>query len=109
MSIPPIASDPRDTAAKMVELARKPKKDLFPDFRSYAITSIYRLFPKLVINTASAGVRLMIKVKNVPEVSGNILEPSQDPHKIYGTPPLNTSKSVKVAILVGIVAGFAVI
>ncbi|MDE5518202.1 MULTISPECIES: SDR family NAD(P)-dependent oxidoreductase [Elizabethkingia] len=109
MGIPPIASDPRDTAAKMVELARKPKKDLFPDFRSYAITSIYRLFPKEVINTASAGVRLMMKIKNGPEVSGNILKPSQDPHKIYGRPPLNTSKNIKVAVLIGIVAGFAVI
>lgn len=109
MGIPPIASDPRDTAAKMVELARKPRKDLFPDFRSYAITSIYRLFPKVVINTASAGVRLMMKIKNGPEVAGNILKPSQDPHKIYGRPPLNTSKSVKVAVLIGIVAGFAVI
>lgn len=109
MGIPPIASDPRDTAAKMVELAKEPRKDLFPDFRSYAITTIYRLFPKSVINTASAAVRLMMKIKNGPEESGNILEPSQDPHQIYGTPPLNTSKNVKVALLIGAVAGFAVI
>jgi short-subunit dehydrogenase len=49
MTIPPIASDPRETAGKMVYLGRHPKKDLFPDFRAATITNMYKLFPKLRI------------------------------------------------------------
>ena len=53
--VPPFAADPRDTAAKFVELAKHPQKELFPDITSRLLTGVYKFFPKPVINTASAG------------------------------------------------------
>lgn len=106
--IPPFAADPRDTAAKMVELAKNPKKDLFPDFTSMVLKNVYGLFPKPVINSASAVMRLMMKVKNAPSDSGNILEPSSEPHRIYGETMLPVpSRKTKMAILAGLGLGFA--
>ncbi|WP_336689331.1 MULTISPECIES: SDR family oxidoreductase [unclassified Chryseobacterium] len=106
--IPPFAADPRDTAAKMVELAKNPKKDLFPDFTSMVLKNVYGLFPKPVINSASAVMRLMMKVKNAPSDSGNILEPSSEPHRIYGETMLPVpSRKTKMAILAGLGLGLA--
>ncbi|MCF2219343.1 SDR family oxidoreductase [Chryseobacterium sp. PS-8] len=106
--IPPFAADPRDTAAKMVELAKNPKKDLFPDFTSMVLKNVYGLFPKPVINSASAVMRLMMKVKNAPSDSGNILEPSSEPHRIYGETMLPApSRKTKMALLAGLGLGLA--
>lgn len=106
--IPPFAADPRDTAAKIVELAKNPRKDLFPDFTSLMLKNIYGLFPKPIINTASAGMRLMMKVKNAPPDSGNVLEPSSEPHRIYGETILPVpSKNTKIAMLAGLGLGLA--
>ncbi|MDN4010946.1 SDR family oxidoreductase [Chryseobacterium gambrini] len=106
--IPPFAADPRDTAAKMVELAKNPKKDLFPDFTSMVLKNVYGLFPKHVINSASAVMRLMMKVKNAPSDSGNILEPSSEPHRIYGETMLPVpSRKTKIALLAGLGLGLA--
>ncbi|NPA09099.1 MAG: SDR family oxidoreductase [Chlorobi bacterium] len=106
--IPPFAADPRDTAAKMVELAKNPKKDLFPDFTSMVLKNVYGLFPKPVINSASAVMRLMMKVKNAPSDSGNILEPSSEPHRIYGETMLPVpSRKTKIALLAGLGLGLA--
>ncbi|WP_267406527.1 MULTISPECIES: SDR family NAD(P)-dependent oxidoreductase [unclassified Chryseobacterium] len=106
--IPPFAADPRDTAAKIVELAKNPRKDLFPDFTSLMLKNIYGLFPKPIINTASAGMRLMMRVKNAPPDSGNVLEPSSEPHRIYGETILPVpSKNTKIAMLAGLGLGLA--
>jgi short-subunit dehydrogenase len=106
--IPPFAADPRDTAAKMVELAKNPKKDLFPDFTSMVLKNVYGLFPKPLINSASAVMRLMMKVKNAPSDSGNILEPSSEPHRIYGETMLPApSRKTKMALLAGLGLGLA--
>lgn len=106
--IPPFAADPRDTAAKFVELAKNPQKDMFPDVTSKLLTGMYRLFPKPVINTASAGMRLMMKLKNAPSDSGNVLEPSTQPHKIYGETMLPVpSKKTRLAVLAGLGLGLA--
>lgn len=106
--IPPFAADPRDTAAKMVELAKNPQRDMFPDITSKILTGIYRIFPKPVINTASAGMRLMMKVKNAPSDSGNVLEPSSLPHKIYGETMLPVpSRKTKMAMIAGLGLGLA--
>lgn len=106
--VPPFAADPRDTAAKMVELAKRPKKDLFPDFTSAFLKNVYGLFAKPVINTASAVMRLMMKVKNAPSDSGNILEPSSEPHRIYGETMLSVpSRKTKIAVLAGLGLGLA--
>lgn len=104
--IPPFAADPRDTAAKIVELAKNPKKDLFPDIASRFLVNIYSLFPKPIINTASAAMRLMMKVKNAPSEPGNVLEPSSEPHRIYGETMLPVlSRQTKLAALAGLGLG----
>ncbi|MGE4514278.1 MAG: SDR family oxidoreductase [Chryseobacterium sp.] len=106
--IPPFASDPRDTAAKFVELAKNPQKEMFPDITSRILTGLYGLFPKPIINTASAGMRLMMKLKNAPSDSGNVLEPSSEPHRIYGETILPVpSKKTRLALMAGLGLGLA--
>lgn len=110
LDIPPTASSPRGTAAKMVQLAKHPKKDLFPDFKAAAITTIYRLFPKQVINTASAAVRLKMKLNKDKEGDpGNILAKSQEPLRVYGKPPSKTSNYVGIALLAGVGVGLTIL
>lgn len=108
MTIPPIASDPRETAAKMVELARHPKKDVFPDFRAAVITGIYKLFPKLIINSASLAVRLKMKINKAKEDEpGNVLENSKEPLRVYGKQSVSKrNKNLEFALLAGLGAGF---
>lgn len=107
MKISSIASDPRDTAAQMVNLAKHPKKDLFPDLRSSAITKTYQLFPKLIINTASAVVRTKMKLNTEKENNpGNVLTNSNEPLRVYGNPPSKTVSNLKLAIFAGL--GFGI-
>lgn len=106
--IPPFAADPRDTAQKIVELAKRPQKDLFPDAASYILKNVYGLFPKSIINIASAGMRVVMKVKDAPSDSGNVLEPSPEPHRIYGETMFPVpSKKTKMAVVAGIGLGLA--
>lgn len=106
--IPPFAADPRDTAASIVELAKHPKKEKFPDATSVFLKTVYGLFPKPVINVASAGMRLMMKIKNAPDDNGNILQPSPEPHRIYGETILPVpSRKTKIALLAGLGIGIA--
>jgi len=106
--VPPFAADPRDTAAKIVQLAKEPKKDLFPDFTSRALVNIYELFPKFIINAASAGMRLMMKIKNGEPTSGNVLQSSPEPHQIYGETSIPVpTKKTKVALAAGVTLGLA--
>ena len=106
--VPPFAADPRDTAAKILQLAKQPQKDLFPDFMSFAMKNIYGVFPKAIINTASAGMRLVMRLKNAPSDAGNILQPSSEPHRIYGETILPVpSKKTKLAMVAGVTLGLA--
>ena len=106
--IPPFAADPRDTAASIVELAKHPKKEKFPDATSVFLKTVYGLFPKPVINVASAGMRLMMKIKNAPDDNGNVLQPSPEPHRIYGETILPVpSRKTKIALLTGLGLGIA--
>lgn len=110
MKIPFIASDPRDTAAKMVELAKHPQKDLFPDFKAAALTNTYRLFPKLVINSASAAVRMKMKLNQQKENdAGNVLTHSKEPLRVYGNPPSKKTKNLNVAFFTGLGIGVALL
>ncbi|KOS08081.1 short-chain dehydrogenase [Flavobacterium akiainvivens] len=105
LSIPPIASDPRETAAKMVRLAKHPKKDTFPDFKSATITTIYKMFPKLVINTASAAVRLKMKLnKDKDGNPGNVLTHSKEPLRVYGKQP-SVNANIGLAVAAGLGVG----
>lgn len=110
MSIPPIASDPRSTAARMVQLALHPQKDLFPDLRSAAITNIYRLFPKLVINAASAAVRVKMK-RNRPKQgdAGNVLTRSKEPLRVHGKVPSGKANNLALALIAGLGVGVALV
>jgi len=106
--IPPFAADPRDTAASIVHLAKHPKKDLFPDFTSMILKNVYGLFPKPIMNTASAAMRILMKVKKAPTESGNVLSPSSEPHRIYGETMLPVlSRKTKMAIFAGMGLGLA--
>lgn len=82
--IPPFAADPRDTATQLLSLAFHPRKDKFPYFSSYALKTLQSIFPRLLVNTASGGMRLLLKVADGKPDPGNVLEPSKPPHQIYG-------------------------
>lgn len=110
MKIPFIASDPLDTAAVMVKMALSPKKDVFPDFRATVITNTYRLFPKLLINAASAAVRMKMKVNKFKnDESGNVLTNSKEPLRIHGKIPVKRSNNLNLAVIAGLAFGTAFI
>ncbi len=108
--VPPFAADPKDTAAQLLELALHPRKDKFPDFSSWALKTMHSVFPKLLVNTASAGMRLMMKLKQGEPTSGNVLQPSDSPHRIYGETIFPVpSKKTKVAMGIGVLVGAALL
>lgn len=106
--IPPFAADPRDTAASIVQLAKDPKKDFFPDFTSMILKNVYGLFPKPIMNTASAAMRILMKIKKAPNNSGNVLIPSSEPHRIYGETMFSVpSRKTTMAIVAGLGLGLS--
>ena len=106
--VPPFAADPRDTASKIVELAKNPRKGLFPDIQSLIVKNRYGLFPKTIMNTASATMRTMMKIKNAEPTPGNIMWPSPKPHRIYGETSLPVpGRKTKLALLAGIGLGLS--
>jgi short-subunit dehydrogenase len=109
MKIAPIASDPFTTASKMVTLAKHPRKHQYPAFKANAITHLYLLFPKLIINAASAFIRFKMKSNEDKEDDpGNILHQSKDPHRIYGNlPKPKSDNKLGLAVLAGLGIGLA--
>lgn len=107
MEISPIASDPFTTASTMVELAKHPKKHQYPDIKAALITNFYLLFPKLIINAASAIVRYKMKAnEDKSGNAGNILEQSESPLRVYGKPPQSSSDNkLSLAVLAGLGIG----
>ena len=108
--IPPFAADPRDTAQQLLNLALRPQKDKFPDFTSWGLKTMHSLFPKVLVNMASAGMRLLMEMKDGEPTSGNVLEPSKAPHEIYGESlfPVPSGKT-KLALGVGLVLGMGLL
>lgn len=103
MTIPFIASDPYDTAAKMVELAKSPQKDLFPDLRAATITNLYRLFPKTIINTASAALRTKMKINTLKENNpGNVLNCSKEPLRVHGKLHIHSKQNRNLVLAAGL-------
>ncbi|WP_346985140.1 hypothetical protein [Chryseobacterium sp. POE27] len=50
----------------------------------------------------------MMKLKNAPSDSGNVLEPSSEPHRIYGETILPVpSKKTRLAMMAGLGLGLA--
>ncbi|MGU9939695.1 SDR family NAD(P)-dependent oxidoreductase [Empedobacter brevis] len=82
--IPPFASDPKDTAKAIYNLIDKPKNDTFPDATSFMLKLAHGAFPETFTNLTTGVLRLMMKVKKGKADEGNVLEPSTDPHAIYG-------------------------
>ncbi|SES02160.1 SDR family oxidoreductase [Pedobacter rhizosphaerae] len=108
--IPPFAADPRDTAKQLLKLAIHPKKDKFPDFASWALKTMHGILPKLLVNTASSGMRMLMEIKDGEPTSGNVLKASAPPHQIYGETliPLPSGKT-KLALGIGIAVGLGLL
>lgn len=106
--IPPLSFDPRELAATMVQMAKNPKKEVYPDWSGYVFKKLYGLFPKTIINAATAGMRLMMSIQNRPETNGNVMAPSSEPHRIYGETmlpvPSSQTKKMALATLLGVSA-----
>ena len=99
----PIVAGTDGTPVGMLSLAKNPKKNKFPDFNSWLLKTLHGVAPNLLVNTASAGMRLLMKLKDAPSTEGNILKPSKDPHEIYGETLLPVpSKSAKLVLGVGL-------
>lgn len=108
--VPPFAADPKDTAAQLLSLAIHPKKDKFPDFSSWALKSLHGIFPQLLVNTASAGMRLMMKLKQGEPTDGNVLKPSEYPHRIYGKTALPVpSRKTKITFGIALIVGLSLL
>lgn len=109
--IPPFAADPRDTAKVIYKLVEKPKNDTFPDATSFMLKLAHGAFPETFTNLATGVMRLMMKVKKGKDEEGNILEPSNNPHRVYGEtalpmPSKNTKKIIGTGL--AIAAGYFV-
>lgn len=101
--VPPMASDPRELAAAMVQLVMRPKKSLFTDWSSAIFKSLYGLFPKTIVNANSAALRLMMKEESTTDTNGNVLAPSSAPMRVYGETMLPVpSRTTKTLVLAGI-------
>lgn len=99
--VPPMASDPSELAASMVNMAKHPKKSEFTDWSSLVFKTLYSVIPKLIVNTNSAAIRMMMKKNSSTDTNGNILKPSNEPMRVYGETmfpvPSKTTKAVIVA------------
>ncbi|WHF52780.1 SDR family NAD(P)-dependent oxidoreductase [Chryseobacterium gotjawalense] len=107
--IPPFSSDPRELAAKMVEAAKNPKKSIITDGYAHVMKVLYGLFPKTIINTASAVLRLAMKPDADTNTDGNVNYQSKDPMRIYGelAIPVPSRKTKTVMMMAaGIALGF---
>ena len=107
--IPPFSVDPRELAAQMVAAAKNPKKSIITDGYAQISKILYGLFPRAIINTASAALRLVMKEDATTNTDGNVNYPSKDPMRIYGELALPVpSKKTKtiMAMAAGIAVGF---
>lgn len=104
--IPPFSVDPRELAQQMVIAAKNPKKSVITDHYAQIMKTLYTFFPKTIINTASAALRLTMKTDSKSDTDGNVVYPSKDPMRIYGELAIPIpSKKTKTLIMMA--AGFA--
>ena len=107
--IPPFSTDPRKLAAQMVEAAKNPKKSIVTDGYAQVMKVLYGLFPRTIINTASAAMRLVMKPNAETDTDGNVKYPSESPMRIYGEMaiPVPSKRTKTVAMMgVGLALGF---
>ena len=107
--IPPFSVDPRDLAAQMVAAAKNPKKSIVTDGYAQGMKVLYGLFPRAIINTASAALRLGMKPNADTNTDGNVKHASKDPMRVYGelAIPVPSRKTKTVMMMVaGLALGF---
>ena len=107
--IPPFSVDPRQLAAQMVKAAKNPKKSIVTDGYAQMMKILYGLFPKTIINTASAALRLAMKSDSKTNTDGNVIYPSKEPMRIYGEMalPVPSRKQKTVMMMAaGLALGF---
>ncbi|MFC6267456.1 SDR family oxidoreductase [Frigoriflavimonas asaccharolytica] len=108
--IPPFSTDPRDLAAQMVAAAKNPRKQIITDNYAAVMKVLYGIFPKAIINTASAVLRLSMKENADTNTNGNIMHASNEPHRIYGEMAIpEISKNTKNALIGGVGVGLGLI
>lgn len=84
------------------------KKEGLQNLYFFVHQNLYGIFPKTIMNTASAAMRTMMKIKNADPTPGNIMWPSPKPHRIYGETSLPVpSRKTKLALLAGIGLGLS--
>lgn len=107
--IPPFSTDPRELAAHMVEAAKNPRKHIVTDGFAAVTKTMYGLFPRPIINTASALMRMMMKDEAPTDTDGNVNYPSESPLRIYGETmlpvPSRKTKTV-LTMLAGLAIGY---
>ncbi|HAV01706.1 MAG TPA: short-chain dehydrogenase [Chryseobacterium sp.] len=107
--IPPFSTDPRELAAHMVEAAKNPRKHIGTDGFAAVAKTMYGLFPRPIINTASALMRMMMKDDAPTDTDGNVNYPSESPLRIYGETmlpvPSRKTKTV-LTMLAGLALGY---
>jgi len=104
--IPPFSTDPRKLAAQMVEAAKNPKKSIITDGYAAVMKVLYGLFPRAIINTASAAMRLTMKPDAETNTDGNVRYPSESPMRIYGEMALPVpSKKTQTVLMMGLGLG----
>ncbi|QOW10222.1 SDR family oxidoreductase [Kaistella flava (ex Peng et al. 2021)] len=107
--IPPFSVDPRELASQMVEAAKNPRKSIITDGYAQVSKILYSLFPRAIINTASAALRLVMKDDATTNTDGNVNYQSKDPMRIYGelAIPVPSKKTKTVMMMAaGILIGF---
>ena len=104
--IPPFSTDPRKLAAQMVEAAKNPKKSVITDGYASVMKVLYGLFPRAIINTASAAMRLVMKPNAETDTEGNVNYQSESPMKIDGEMAIPIpSKRTKTVLMMGLGLG----
>lgn len=106
--IPPTAADPKKLAAEMVAMAKNPKKSKFTDWSSLLMKTAYGFFPKVVINSTSAALRLLMREDSTTDTDGNILTPSKSPMQVYGETILPVPSKKSKILMASILAAGAI-
>lgn len=104
--IPPFSTDPRKLAGEMVKAAKNPKKMVITDGYAAVMKVMYGLFPRAIINTASAAMRLVMKDEAKTDTDGNVQYPSESPMRIYGEMAIPIpSRKTKTVLMMGLGLG----
>ncbi|GAB0157598.1 SDR family oxidoreductase [Chryseobacterium sp. Alg-005] len=78
LSTPPPSFDPRELAAAMVKVAKKPSDAVYPDWFSIMFKNLYGIAPGIIRTVSSATMRAVMKIANKDhDTDGNVLEQSK--------------------------------